>query len=361
MSTKLTSIFFALTVVGSSVAPALEAAPSAKDKMLATLLTAAQKAFDAAEFSRAAELYLDLWRQDASQPLYLYNAGRASHLGGQLDRAEDIYRQLLALPGLEQTRIDKTRGYIVEVQRRKGEHKAEEAAQFERKGKYDAAATTYSEAFELDSTRHAWLARAGRSLHLAGRRDDAGAAYRKFLKGAPKEAPDRAEVEGWLRELGGSAGAAAAPQGGVPSPGGAAAPAAGAAPGAAFADPTVTATAAAPGTPLLAWIALGGGAALTAGGAVLFLGAQSDADALQAELDASKHDVSGKAVIALDYDHIRDRNDAIAQSKTIGAAVAGVGVVSMGVGAWLALTAPKAQVAFAPAPDLGGVRMAWRF
>jgi tetratricopeptide (TPR) repeat protein len=335
---------------GLALSQAAVAAPSAKDKMVAALLGAAQKAFDAGEFERAGEIYLDLWRQDSTQPLYLYNAGRARHLGGQLDSAEDLYRQLLALPGLDQARIDKTRGYLVEVQRRKGERKAEEAAKVERDGKYDAAAALWRDAFDLDPNRHAWLARAGRSMQLAGKKDEAAAAYQKYLAAAPKDASDRSDVVRWFGEL---KPGDAAPSGGGP---GAAAPVGGNAPAVG-----VGAQGAASKTPIAAWIALGGGGALVAGGAAMYLLALGDQDQLQKDLDASAHTVGGKTVYKLDYAAIRDRNDAIAQGKTIGVALTGAGVAAACVGVWLVLSEPKSGVAVAPALDLRGVRAAWRF
>lgn len=333
-------------LIGIGAAPPALAAPSAKEKMLATLLAAAQKAFDAADFARAAELYLDLWRQDSTQPLYLYNAGRSSHLGGQLDRAEDLYRQLLALPGLDQARIDKTRNYLVEVRQRKGERKAEEAARVEASGNYDAAAAVWRDAFDLDPKRHAWLARAGRCLHLAGKQADAAAAYQKYLDAAPKDAAERGDVERWAKELQ----PAAAPE---PKPATAAA--------GKKADSPMAVSEVERGVPVAAWAALGGGALLLGGGAVVYLGAAGDQTQLEKDIAAAKSTVDGKTVVKLDYADVSARNDKIASGKTLGAALCGAGVLSAGAGAWLALTVPKAKVAVAAAPELGGVRFAWRF
>ncbi len=351
-----------LLVVAMCTPAAATAAPkSAKEQMIATLNNAANKAFDAGDFARAADIYLDLWRQDSTQPLFLYNAARASHLGGQLDRAEDLYRQLLALPGLDQARLDKTRGYLVEVQRRKGERKAEEAAKVEAAGNYEAAAALWRDAFDLDPNRLGWLARAGRALHLAGKKADAAAAYKKYLDTAPKDAADRSDVERWGAELRSTGPDAAAPKtGGSPA---AAHPAATShtTPGVGQTGPAPGVHKAESGVPMTAWIALGGGALLVGGGAVLYMGAAADQDALQKDLDAAKTTVDGKAVWKLDYADVEARNATIGRNTTIGAVIGGAGVLAAGVGAWLAVTAPKAKLAAAPAPDLGGVRLAWRF
>ncbi len=366
MFAKSCSHYLILLLVAALCAPtAAAAAPkSAKEQMIATLNNAANKAFDAGDFARAADIYLDLWRQDSTQPLFLYNAARASHLGGQLDRAEDLYRQLLALPGLDQARLDKTRGYLVEVQRRKGERKAEEAAKVEAAGNYEAAAALWRDAFDLDPNRLAWLARAGRALHLAGKKADAATTYKKYLETAPKDAQDRGDVERWSTELRTAGPDAVAPRpAAAPATPAAAAPHAAphAAPVAAPAAPAVGVHKGAGAVPMTAWIALGGGALLAGGGAFLYMGAASDQDALQKELDAAKTTVDGKPVWKLDYTEVEARNAAIGRSKTIGALVGGAGVVAAGIGAWLAVSAPKARVVALPAPDLAGVRLAWRF
>lgn len=343
-------------MICTAVAPSrAQAAPAGKEKLLATLLTAAQKAFFAGDFARAADLYADLWRQDPEQPSYLYNAARASHLGGQLDRAEDLYRQLIGNAAADKAQVEKCKGYLAELLARKGQRKADEAAKVEANGNYEAAAALWRDAYDLDPTRLGWLARSGRALHLAGKKAEAAAAFKKFLDTAPKDAPERADVERWNAELQGAAGHAApvGPQHGdgvKAKPGSAAPDAPG--PGVHKADG---------GVPMTAWIALGSGAILVGGGAVLYMDAASDQDALQKELDAARTTVDGKTVWKLDYADTEARNATIGRSKTIGAVVAGAGVLAAGVGAWLAVTAPKARLVAAPAPDLGGIRLAWRF
>lgn len=372
---RLAAVLAVLAIAGQGMAAPPK---SAKDQMVATLNAAAQKAFDAGDFARAADIYLDLWRQDGAQPLYLYNAARASHLGGQLDRAEDLYKQLLALPGLDQARLDKSRGYLVEVKRRRGERKAEEAARLESDGKYEASAALWRDAFDLDPGRHAWLVRAGRALHLAGKKMEALEVYKKYLEMAPQNAPERADVQRWTAELKpASAAAPAAPAEVKPGPNGAAevkagpnAPTEGKAgpqPGGGVANagdgrqPAVTATLPAGGVPTTAWIALGAGVAAIAGGVVVYLKAASDADTLQKDLDAAKRTVDGQTVYLLNHSDVTTRNDAIARDKSLGVVLGGVGVIGAGVGAWLLLTAPRSRVVMLPAPDLGGVRLAFQF
>ncbi len=346
MKKRWLSRLLAATLAVAFAAPSqLSAAPAGKEKLLDTLLTAAQKAFFAGDFARAADLYADLWRQDPSQPSYLYNAARSSHLGGQLDRAEDLYRQLIANPAADKAQVEKCKGYLAELLARKGQRKADEAAKVEGNGNYEAAAALWRDAYDLDPTRIGWLARAGRALDLAGKKAEAAAVYKTYLATAAKDAVERGDVERWNAEVQRTtAGPGAASS--AKSPAGVGAPGVHKSEG---------------GVPMTAWLALGGGALLLGGGAVLYMGAASDQQALEKDLDAAKTVVDGKTVWKLDYAEVEGRNAAIARNKTIGVALGGVGVVAAGVGAWLAVSAPKARVVALPAPDLGGVRLAWRF
>ena len=85
-----------LTVLLATLAPAgpVLAAPP-KSKVVTALIGAAQKEFDGGNFDRAGELFLDVWKQDKTQTAALYNASRAMHLAGNLDKADDLYREIV--------------------------------------------------------------------------------------------------------------------------------------------------------------------------------------------------------------------------------------------------------------------------
>ena len=85
-----------MTTLLALPAPALaQARPS---KVVQALIAAAQKEFDAGHFERAGELFLEVWLQGKDSRPALYNAARGFHLAGKLDKAESLYRELLALP-----------------------------------------------------------------------------------------------------------------------------------------------------------------------------------------------------------------------------------------------------------------------
>jgi tetratricopeptide (TPR) repeat protein len=115
------------------------APPTAKEKAVAALLNAALAEHDQGHFDRAAELFLQIWRQDKGQPVALQNAARASQLAGHLERAEELYRKFMALPDIDSVRAAKVKGFVQESQRTKAERKAEGAARAERDGRYDLA------------------------------------------------------------------------------------------------------------------------------------------------------------------------------------------------------------------------------
>ena len=62
------------------------------------VFAAAQKEFGAGHFERAGELFLEVWQQGKAERPALYNAARAFHLAGKLDKAEALYREFQALP-----------------------------------------------------------------------------------------------------------------------------------------------------------------------------------------------------------------------------------------------------------------------
>ena len=368
MSTTISRGALLSTGVLFCVASGAYSAPlSQQEKAIAALSNAAQSELDQGHFERAADLFLQLWRKDATLPVALLNAARSSQLAGQWERADELYREFLALPNQEPARLAKARRFYDELRSAKAQRKAEEAARAERDGRYDLAAALWTDAFDLDRTRLASLARLGRAQHLAGKGEVARATYRKYLDVTGIEAPDRADVQRWLAELPsesattptpavvtnspGSTPTTAQPPSTAPAPGNSAAP-----PATAVAVPTVTAHAS-NSTP---WRAVAltatGGTALLAGAGLLAVGLGKKADY---EAAVGKTDAQGN-ILSIDHDTAREMAQRAETYVNLGFGVAGVGAVAAGVGLWLWLREPAGAGAVAlPVP--GGMAVAVRF
>ncbi|MBI5607535.1 MAG: hypothetical protein HY902_01490 [Deltaproteobacteria bacterium] len=76
-------------------------------------------AFDAGEFERAVDLYLAAYRADPAQVGMIYAAARAAHLAGQLDRADELYRQALQNPGLASDLAEQARQHLADLAARR--------------------------------------------------------------------------------------------------------------------------------------------------------------------------------------------------------------------------------------------------
>lgn len=164
------------------------------------LLAAAQKQADAGNLERGAELYLEIWRIDRSAQPALYNAARLYQLAGNLDKAEQLYREFLQLSDLTAEARGKAEGKLAEVQQRRAEKRSEEAARAEGNGQYAVAADLWAEAVAMDGKRVDWLRRWGRALQLANKPAQARGVYDRYLALAGQDG-ERAQVEAWRAEL----------------------------------------------------------------------------------------------------------------------------------------------------------------
>ncbi|MBM4341806.1 MAG: hypothetical protein FJ100_00310 [Deltaproteobacteria bacterium] len=191
----------ALALAVASPAPNAWCQAPAASKTVAALLAAAQKQLDAGNFERAAELFLEIWRVDKTTVPALYNAARSFQLAGQLDKAERLFREMLALADLEPQARAKAQTQLDAVLAKKAERRADEATSAESAGQYDAAVALWAEALTLDPKRADWIKRLGRAAHLGGKHAQASAAYERYLKTAGVSAGDRAQVEAWRAEL----------------------------------------------------------------------------------------------------------------------------------------------------------------
>ena len=352
---------------------AVPAAP--KSKVVLALIAAAQKEFDAGSFERAGELFLEIWHQDPTTQPAIYNAARAYQLAGRIDRADELFRELLAVPDMDAVLKGKAQTQLDTLQAKRAERKADEADRAEKANQYVAAAGLWGEAIALlpaksamPAGKIAWLLRHARALHLGGQLAPAQAAYDRYLAATSESSPDRAQVVAWKQELTQALqpaveppAAPVAPSGAVEAP----APTVAVAPSAPVTPPVVVAppstvppvqSVVAP-TPepsrTVPLLALAGGGALAVAGVAVVALASRDETTLRAHQGP---DGKVKGISLADY---TAQADAISGRYRIGWTLTGLGVVGAGVGTWLWLSAPQARAALVP--TWGGVAVAGRF
>ncbi len=305
----------------------------APGKVVQTLYSAAQKEFDAANFDRAAVLFLQIWRQGKTMPVALYNAARSYHLAGKLDQAEELYREHLALAEAEPAQQAKVQAKLAELRLARADAYAEDALRAEKAGNFTLAVKMWAEAYAI-SPKPAWMLKQARAEHLAGNKEAALKGYDKYLALAPEQAPAQADAARWRAEL--------APPSfvDVPLP---KEPA-----------PVVVQKAVDKPSSLPGWVALGGGVVVGVGGLGLYLSTADDRKQFEADTAAK---TAGK-ITGTSKEEAQTLADRINTRVYASWAMGGVGVVAAGVGAYL-LTRPATAVAVAPTGN--GVLVAWRF
>ena len=347
--------------------PLVHGAPPVNANVVRVLLTAAQKAFDAGDFARAGELFLEVWRTDPQARPVLYNAARAFQLAGKVDKAEELFGELLALPDLDTSLGAKAKSQFALLRAGRAERKGEQAVQAEREKQFGVAAALWAEAVRLQPAKVAWLARQARAHQQAGQLQEAAVAYDEYLELAPDDAPERAEAEAWRRQLGSAQTPDRAPALAQPPAARAAetqpAPVARATP---KATPLLTKIQPAgkaraqlhvePGPPVGAWILFGTGTVAVVGGGIVLWTAKGYDDELQKKYQ--QLDGEGK-IVGIGKEEGAVEAARIDREYVIGWAVAGAGALAAVVGLVLALQTPEPAVVLVPTGD--GVRVAWRF
>jgi tetratricopeptide (TPR) repeat protein len=352
----------------------------AASKVVEALVTAAQKELAAGNFDRAGELFLDIWRQDPDQKLAFYNAGRAYQMAGKIDRADELFRELIATPNMDPALKGKAQTQLDALQLKRSERKADEADRAEKGGQYAVAAALWGEAFQLQTGKVSWLLRQGRALHLAGQPAAALTAYDRFLAVAPAGSAERSQAEAWRLELTPKPAEPApveppkptaqvakpvveapAPKSEAPvvlQPAPVVVPAVEAAPPAVPGSPVVRKTApnvpAAPPSRLVPMVALGTGGALALTGVVVLALASGDQATLESHVGTD-----GK-IRGITYANYTDQASAIEGRYALGWALTSVGLAGAGVGAWLWWRGPS-QAALQVMPTQSGVLLVARF
>jgi tetratricopeptide (TPR) repeat protein len=348
----------------------------AASKVVEAMITAAQKELAAGNFDRAGELFLDIWRQDPEQKLAFYNAGRAYQMAGKVDRADELFRELIATPNMDPALKAKAQSQLDALVLKRSERKADEADRAEKSGQYAVAAALWGEAFQLQNSKLGWLLRQGRALHLAGQPAAALTAYDRYLSAAPAGSPERAQAEAWRLEVMPKPVESAPAEPPKPVTEAPKAEAKFEPPAPAVEAPVVlqpapvvvpqvtsgpamvsTAPPMAPAAPpsrLVPMVVLGTGGALALTGVIVLAVASGDQATLESHIgeDGNVRGISEKAY--------EDQASKIEGRYMLGWALTGVGVVGAGAGAWLWSRQPtEAAVKLLPTP--GGVLLSARF
>ncbi len=314
--------------------PALAADP---DKLAASLARQAVQADDGGDPARAAQLYLEAFRTDPTQPNYLYAAARAELSAGQKTQAEEHFEQFLTLADSGTDRADKARAYLADLRGSRAEGDEAAAERAVATSNWAEASKRYEALWVQAPTRWSALFKAGQAAQQAGDKERAGDLLRQYLRDAPKSAADRPEAEDCLHRLGDQPKRAQAPVA-VQSDG-----------------------EAATGGHAVAWTVLGTGLALAVGGAGLLLFGVTEAHALNQDLKLA----DGYVTADISHAQAQARADAIGMHQTLGAGLAVAGVAAAGVGTWLLLREPdapaKARLSLAPGPAWTGLALVGRF
>jgi thioredoxin-like negative regulator of GroEL len=304
-------------------------------KTAVALAQQAAKAFEAGDMDRAAQAYLEAWHTDASEPNYLYGAARAEQSAGQRDRAEEHYRQFVAIDGVDPARVAKAKGYLTEFEGVRSDEKVQAADRAAKREDWRVAAAAYGEAWQLRQDRLPLLLKAARAANESGDHAKAESWLNQYLTRAPEDAPDRAEAQAMLDALQhkteSSPTQVPTDHNGVHEPG----------------RPSLKRTA--------GWWTLGTGAAIAATGAVLVVLGKSAESQLNQDLGYDGTVVHG----AVTWDQAQTRGQSIGTLQTAGVTLLGVGAAAIGVGAVMVWLSNDAKVSVVP--DWHGFALAGRF
>lgn len=339
-SLRLTLVHLACFCTAVLAVPAL-AVDGAKAAM--SMAKQAAAAYESGDHARAAQLYLEAWRTDP-QPAYLFAAARAQHVGGQADKALERYQEFLTKPGASPELVAKATRYRDELLAQRADAVALDADRARRTGDHALAARLFAEAFKLAPARLALLLQAGVAAHAAGDLAAAETHLSAWLAQAPADAAERAEASVRLHSTQQRAQPvllAAAPTPVTVST-------------APSRSMPAIATVTAPRAQGPAWLLVGGGTALLAGGALWYHAQGAERDQLEHWRTTT---VGGKiaGTDAQTYESLRAK---VQQAHTVAALAGGVGIAAVGLGVWWLLDAP---VAVGPGPVPAGAALAWRF
>ena len=341
-----------------------------KAKVAEGMAVQAGKAFETGDYARAADLYLNAYRTDASAA-YLYGAARSQHLAGRTDQATELYQQFLTAPNADAERQKRARDYLADIERSKAGALAADADKAQRDDP-KLAASLYLDAYKLAPARVDLLFRAAVAEQQAGDLASAQAHFEAYLAKAPASATERSQAQARLESIRRKL----SPQALLPPPlevktepkpepkpevkseqppepkaqpltptrqevmppvAGVQAPAT---------EPSRW-----PG-----WALIGTGGALAITSVVLLAGAVSDNAQLRSDLNGTN---SAGLIVSLTHEAAVNRAASINSRMGVAAGLAGAGLAAAGVGTWLLLRTPARAAVVVP--QAGGATLVWRF
>lgn len=371
MKTRALTPFLVLLTVTCIAVPAARA-DERQRKAATALAEQAAKAFQTADLDKAAKFYLEAARNDPDEPSYIYGAARAEQSAGLLDRAEKHYKQFIAAPNADVSRVAKAKANLNEIQHSRAEVLCQEADEAAKRRDWVLAASSWLEAYHLAADRPQVLVKAAVAEREAGDMPSAIKHLELFLRVTLPDAAERIKAESLLNQLrpGGStaptataakappsAPAQSAPGQSAPAQAASAKPESGAAappgppppPAATTSAPTGVAAPVAPASSggsgrIGLWTCVAGATVAAAGIGVFAWGLGEAAD-LQKQLG----DSDGAVHTALSREEASARAKTITGHQAIGGGLAGLGAVATGVGLWLWLSdSPAAAAAVVP-------------
>ena len=397
----LATVLIAVVTTCFAVDGTAWAADPARERAAANMAKQAQSAYEAGDYERSMRLYYEAYRGDASKVMWVFSAGRAAQVGGNLEKAAEYYLEYLADAEKDPRFADKAKEFLREVNQARADHRTKEGDRNAAAGDHALASGLYREAFKLAPDRPQLLFKAGVEAQAAGMRDEAVALLQTYLQRAPAGAMERASAQNRLKQLGGKASTAPIPtpakprepeapppppildsQAEPPVQAKRLPPPVEVKPGPVPEQPRVTpkplvvrekpaparipaevvsrepaAVQPSSGRSTAGWSLLAGGVVTGTVAALVYFGAAADRDALETKVDPGFH---SQAVTSIGYEDATTQADSIGTRLTISAVLGGVAAVASGLGVYLAVTeGESAQVTVLP--TLGGGALVARF
>lgn len=320
-----------------------------KSKAAAAMAQQASAAFEAADFARAAELYLGAHRSNPD-PLYLYGAGRAEHLAGKHEAAAEHLKQFLAAQTGDAERAQRAQKVLAEIDAARLDARVAEGEAVAKSGDPKLAAQLWVDVARQAPERFELHYRAAVAYQQAEDYPNALKELDAYLQAAGPDAASRSQAllrrDAVARKIKGEQSAASVP---APQPPPVVAPVVVPPPVVQRIEPKAGGS----NWPQLAL--LGGGVALGLGGLGVYLATRGDIDSFNADTAVT----SGK-ITKISYAEAERRGASIRNRETLAWGLGGTGLVCAGVGTWLLLRS-DAKVVWTPGPTSFGTGLAWRF
>lgn len=311
------------------------------------------EAYERGEYAKSADLFVNAWKTDKSEPEFLFSAARAQQLCGRQDQAAASFREFIAHPKARPDRVKRAQTLLAEIERARMDARVQEGQDAAAKGDHKLAATIWLQAQHDAPERVELLYKAAVAKYQSGDAAGAKSLLEQYLSTAPSAAPDRAAARARLdalREPGKPAGGAAAQVESKPRPstvedtrgsGPVTAPVQVESPGATTASKWP------------AWVIAGSGGAIALAGLGVFLSTLGD---LKTYNTASGANGTPPTVT---LDEAQSQYQSLHNRDIAAAVMGGVGLVGVGIGVWMLVQEPTRSTAMVPTQN--GLSLVGRF